>query len=262
MVKDIIQAGHCMQKSIQPPCIIFAIIFCIAGCSDSMRILRPVNGVKPSVALKIGITQSSQADIANLLLKQLSINIQSEASRNRKFTTTPDTDKAEILFEITIAGYSLATAESQRKFFNIRDSIFNQNARTNDSIENEFGDPTPKLVVANVIANAISLPFGFVSIVPDIEPPYQDISSEDKKLLGSTQACAALATHARLKSHDKSVLWEDYFDVRFNLYKPFADESQQQNLVINAVYELMQHVPIYKGAHSKRKKAGYDRPKL
>ncbi|HUI92474.1 MAG TPA: hypothetical protein VLX68_09535 [Chitinivibrionales bacterium] len=241
-----------MKKSTWFPIIIVAVLLCTSGCSDSWRILRTANGAKPSVSLKIGIMQSSQAPVADSLLKRLSNNIQSEANCNKRFTTTPDTGKADLLFEITIANYSLATAESQTKFFNVRDSINRQNARINDSIENEFGDPTPKLIAANVIANAISLPLGFVTIVYDVGPEYQRLSSKDSSTLQSTQASARITLYVKLKSQKKSILWEDVFKVRFDLYKPFTDELQQQNLLMNVVYTLMQHVPIYKGASSKK----------
>jgi hypothetical protein len=232
----------------------FVLFFlCMAGCGGGPPVLRFPKGIVPGVALKICITQSSQAAIADSLVKYLSASLQSEANRFGKFMTTSDTGKADLLFDLTIADYALVTPEMQKKFFKVRERVYKETDRVNDSIAREFGDPAFKITAMNIIANAVTLPFGVVTVVTEVEPPFRKVPPAHEKILKSKRYSANLTVYAKIKSQRRSVLWEQTFDQRFGIYKPLSDELQLLNLARSAIYTLEQNVPIYKSANGGRK---------
>ena len=206
-------------------------------CSCSAIYLNHMQNapVPPRVAMTIEITDPNQKKIADSLVLALGHQLQVYASEFKKFTLAASVDSADLVLKVRVRQFRILGSDTQ--------TVIEKKRRQGIKVGDPDSVDQAKIariaaanVAANVIANMITLPLGFATII---------VIRDDESVLGGgldNYSASALACNFKLVAKQK-ILWEKDTNHKYHLTGPTGEKEQMSVLIRNTIMDIQDRLP-------------------
>lgn len=223
------------------------------GCAGNIALLPRPDGSLPLISVNIQISDISQKPFADTLGNLLVKRLQLFAEERKDYRIISSLEPTDYKLILKINNLSTVKSDKQLLMKNKREIIERKYDKINDSIQAAYKPMTTGQLVAaniatNVIANALLLPLGFVSItvVENTGPRLESTSKEDSKAIDSTFSRAKVAYEVALIQNGGKLLWNKKYHNEFKLNYMINEQEQIDVLLRNITLSLDDKMPLFK----------------
>jgi hypothetical protein len=213
-------------------------------CNRRVVIQELPPGSRPIVSLKMELTSKNQMVLADSLLQWVGNRLQVYADEYHRFRLASKSDSADIVLRIQINGLRTISSDSLSNLEKKRAKLQKQVSAEIAKAEKDAPARTAaENVAANVVANLITMPFGFASII--MISGEVDEGAMEEKALSSTYPTALVRYNVFLNTGSK-VVWKHDNVKTFNFRDRASELDQIRLLVRNMIIDLEDNIPILK----------------
>jgi hypothetical protein len=218
----------------------------VLTCS-SRRLLRPDgSGAVPKVATNIAIASTDQLYVADTLAGALAERLRRYSAERGDYVLADSIAEADILLTVSITGLHTSSWNKQMKALGRRKNLEQKYARINaDRKPMTPGQVVAANVVANVVANALLAPFGFIAVTVINDQPARPNRIETRWIERGTPR-ASVSFEATLTDRDGAEHWHARKRVEVDLVSVGRLKEQVAYLVREILFSMDGKMPLFR----------------